>query len=143
MSYQKTWDPHNFFLFGLISKCCFHHSNSKILSESDENWKHQIGVFKSWKLSFSGIMVNIVTLWDPWSNTQDHFFFFIFPLHRTNISSLPLLFSLFSFLSFFSSSSWVLSNASLFLIYLFIFLLHDCFFFFFFFFFFMQWWQRW
>ena len=27
-------------LFGLISKTCFHHSNSKILSESDENQKH-------------------------------------------------------------------------------------------------------
>ena len=44
-------------------------------------------------------MINIATLWDPQSDTQGHFFFFTFPLHRTDISSLPLLFSLF-FLSF-------------------------------------------
>ena len=49
-------------------------------------------------------MVNIVTLRDPRSDTQDHtcsiiFFFFTFSLHRIDISSLPLLFSLF-FLSF-------------------------------------------
>ncbi|KAM4107097.1 hypothetical protein ACJW30_04G114600 [Castanea mollissima] len=55
-------------------------------------------------------MVNIVTLWDPRSNTQDHmcsniFFFFTFSLHRTDISSLRLLFSLF-FLFFFKLASF-------------------------------------
>ena len=68
----KKHGTHTTFLVWLDFLTLFSSLKLKNLSESDENRKHKIGVFRSWNLSFNGIMVNIVTLRDPRSDTQDH-----------------------------------------------------------------------
>ena len=54
---------------------------SDFLVMSYGNWKHILGLFKLWKHSYDGILVNIHTLRDPRSEVQPQlltfFFFFI------------------------------------------------------------------
>ena len=61
---------------------------TKNLSLSNGNREQKICVFKSWNLSFSGNLVNSVTLWDLFAvNYQISFSPLILPLHLLHFSS--------------------------------------------------------
>ena len=82
--------------FGLGFLVLFPSLKTKNLSLSDGNREQKICVFKSWKLSFSGNLVNSGTLWDPFAvNYQIIFSHLILPLHLLHsVHFFPQIFSI-------------------------------------------------